>query len=134
MPAPKHAWTSVSHREEKPWGEAVKWHAAGHFDCKVITIRSGHRTSLKYHRTKDEVFYVMSGKILVRFGISKTLQNSEKYPWQERVLGTGEVFNVQSECPYRITALEESVLIEMGDRCIDNPIRLEDDYGRVNER
>jgi mannose-6-phosphate isomerase-like protein (cupin superfamily) len=134
MPAPKHAWTSTSSREEKPWGSAIKWHAAGNFHGKVITIFKGHRTSLKYHGTKDEVFYVMSGSVLVRFGISRTLQNSDKYPWQEKVLNTGDVFNVQSECPYRFTALEESVLIEMGDRSNDVPIRIEDDYGRADAK
>ena len=75
-----------------------------------------------------------SGKVLVTFGLSKTLENSEKYPWSERVLSAGDVFNVQSECPYRLQALEESIMIEVGDRCDDVPVRLEDDYGRADAR
>jgi mannose-6-phosphate isomerase-like protein (cupin superfamily) len=134
MPAPKHAWTAKSSREEKPWGSAVVWHSTGGFHGKVITIHEGKRTSLKYHRMKDEFFYVLSGKVLVRFGLSKTLENSEKYPWEEQVLSAGDVFNVQSECPYRFQALEESVLIEVGDRCGDVPIRIDDDYGRADAR
>jgi len=134
MPAPKHAWTAKSKCEDKPWGSAVIWYSTGGFHGKVITIHEGQRTSLKYHRMKDEFFYVLSGKVLVTFGLSKTLENSEKYPWSERVLSAGDVFNVQSECPYRLQALEESIMIEVGDRCDDVPVRLEDDYGRADAR
>jgi hypothetical protein len=40
---------------------------------------------------------------------------------------------VQSECPYRIEALEESEIIEVGDRSDNEPVRLEDDYGRAKK-
>ena len=39
--------------------------------------------------------------------------------------------NVQSMCVYRIHALEESVIIEIGDFQLGNDfVRIEDDYGR----
>ena len=38
--------------------------------------------------------------------------------------------NVQSHCPYRFTALEDSTIVEIGNHLQDKPVRLEDDYGR----
>ena len=134
MPAPKHAWKTTSTQESKPWGSARVWYATGGFHGKVIHILEGKRTSLKYHRTKDEFFYVLSGMVRVRFGNSKTLEDGEKYPWKEVILKPGDVFNVQSECPYRFQAIEDSTLVEVGDRSNDMPVRLEDDYGRIDEK
>jgi mannose-6-phosphate isomerase-like protein (cupin superfamily) len=133
MPAPKHAWVTSSKTESKPWGSSQFWHADSGFHGKVITIREGKRTSLKYHKIKDEFFFILSGRVRVMFGNSRTLENSDKHPWNEKVLGPGDVFNVQSECPYRFHALEESVIIEVGNRPADEPVRIEDDYGRKNE-
>lgn len=134
MRAPKHAWKTKSTYEDKPWGSAKTWPATGGFHGKAISILEGKRTSLKYHRNKDEFFYVLSGSVKVRFGNSRTLDDPEKHKWQEIILGPGDVFNVQSECPYRFHAIEDSTLIEVGNRPHDHPVRLEDDYGRADEK
>ena len=131
MAAPKEAWPSQSVKEEKPWGYTWHWHTNSIVHGKQITIYEGHRTSLKYHKVKNEVFFVLRGRVKVTYGSSRTLENEEKYPYSTKVLVPGEVLNVQSECPYRIEALEESVIIEIGDRNDNCPVRLEDDYGRA---
>jgi len=130
MPAPKDAWTSSSISESKPWGETHVWHALGHIHGKLIHIRKGERTSLKYHKVKTEIFFVISGELKVTFGNSKTLKNPEKYPYQTKTLRPMEVLYVQSECPYRLEATEDSQVIEVGDRVADEPVRIDDDYGR----
>ena len=132
MRAPKHAWVTKSSLEEKPWGSAQVWNSNCEFHGKVITIRKGSRTSLKYHRIKNEFFLVLNGLVKITFGNSRTLEKPEKYPWSERILSPGDVFNVQSECPYRLEALEESMIVEIGDKENDPPVRIEDDYGRAN--
>ena len=76
---------------------------------------------------------MLSGKVKVTYGNSRTLEKPEKHPYQVRVLGPQEIFIVQTECPYRFEALEECVIIEIGDRSDNNPIRLEDDYGRAKK-
>jgi hypothetical protein len=82
---------------------------------------------------KNEVFYVMSGSVRVTYGDSKTLKNSEKHPYQTKVLKSTDVMHVQSECPYRLEALEDAVIVEIGDRVDDHPVMLEDDYGRAKK-
>ena len=133
MAAPKESWRSKSSKESKPWGDTVVWHTFQSIHGKVITIHKGHRTSLKYHSIKNEVFFVLRGLVKVTHGNSKTLKDSEKHPYRVSILKPGEILMVQSECPYRIEALEESEIIEVGDRCDNEPIRLEDDYGRAKK-
>jgi len=129
---PKHAWTSKSTRAETPWGESTSWNAIQGIHGKIIKIREGLRTSLKYHKTKNEVFFVLSGIVRVDFGNSKTLGDPEKHPMQSQILRPGDVLNVQSECPYRITALEDCTIVEVGDKFEVQSVRIEDDYGRVS--
>jgi len=133
MPAPKTAWISSSKSESKPWGETRVWQTHGTIHGKVITLHAGNRTSLKYHKLKNEVFYVVSGVVRVTYGDSKTTKSSEKHPYQTKVLKSTDVLHVQSECPYRLEALEESVIVEIGDRVDDCPVVMEDDYGRAKK-
>jgi mannose-6-phosphate isomerase-like protein (cupin superfamily) len=132
--APKQAWVSTSSRENNPWGESTVWDAPNGFHGKVIHIKEGHRTSLKYHRIKSEVFLILSGTVRVDFGNSSTLDKPEKYPMQSLILREGSVLHVPSECPYRLAALEDCRIVEVGDRRDDDPVRIEDDYGRTNGR
>ena len=80
MRAPKHAWVTKSSNEEKPWGTAQAWSSTADFQGKLITIRRGHRTSLKFHKIKNEFFLIMSGLVKATFGSSRTIEKPEKYP------------------------------------------------------
>ena len=130
MPAPKHSWVTKSSEESKPWGRTRAWTTMGSLQGKVIHIRAGERTSLKYHRVKSEVFFVMSGRVRAIYGDSKTLENPEKHPYQSTILEANDILHVQSECPYRLEAIDDCQIIEVGDRAEDLPVRIEDDYGR----
>lgn len=126
----KCAWVTEWKREEKPWGHEMVWSSfsAGH--GKLLTLENGKRTSLKYNPQKNESLIVLTGKVHARFGDEHTLEDDIGHPWQEAILQPGMTLNVQSRCPYRLTALETSTIIEIGNHLSDSPIRLEDDYGR----
>lgn len=130
MPAPKQAWITKSSEESKPWGETRVWHTMSSLHGKLIHIRKGERTSLKYHTIKSEVFFILKGQVRATYGSSKTLRDPEKHPYETRVLGQFDVLHVQSECPYRLEALDDCQIIEVGDRADNEPVRIEDDYGR----
>ncbi len=130
----KSSWKTTSTSEEKPWGHEIRWHAIGTISGKCLKISKGLRTSLKYYPLKDEVLFLYRGKIVVEHGDEGTLSNPQKFPWKETTLVPGELMNVQSGCPYRIEALEDSEVVEIGTRVNHPAIRIEDDYGReVNE-
>jgi len=97
---------------------------------KLLNIRKGLRTSLKYHNLKDEVLFLLEGKVEVLHGRSKTLNNPSKHPFEKVILKPGECMIIQAGSPYRIEALEESQIIEVGNRSSDVSVRLLDDYGR----
>jgi len=131
MPAPKHSWTSKSTSETKPWGETQTWNTIHSFYGKKIIIRKGERTSLKFHKLKNETFFILEGTASIVLGSSRTLANSSKYPYEQKNIFAGDVLTVQSECPYRITAITDCVIIEIGDKADDKHVILEDDYGRA---
>ena len=49
------------------------------------------------------------------------------------ILETGRCLHVHSGCPYRLKALEDSEVIEIGNSINDTPVRIEDDYGRTDK-
>jgi len=126
----KTAWITKWRREDKPWGHEMIWasFAAGH--GKLLWLEKGKRTSLKYNPQKNESLIVLSGKVHAKYGDEYTLEDEVGHPWQEAILEPGMTLNVQSHCPYRFTALEDSTIIEIGNHLQDKPVRLEDDYGR----
>ena len=128
----KSCWMSSSTVHNKPWGVEHIWSALGTLQGKMLFIRSDQRTSLKYNTLKDECLYVLNGTIEIEFGCEGTLVDPVQYPFQKIVISSGECFNVQSGCPYRISAHATGAeVIEISERKFNSKtIRLEDDYGR----
>ena len=130
----KTAWVSKgSTLTEKPWGHEVTWTGFGGIHGKALFIKSGHRTSLKYNSRKTEVLMVMSGSAEAVFGSELTLKNPKGYPYDTEILSVGDSLLVQSGCPYRIRAISDCEIFEIGDNSQDTPVRIEDDYGRFKK-
>ena len=89
--------------------------------------------SFKYNVLKSETLTILSGKVLAIYSSEKYFIEPDKYPLIENILESGMMLNVQSGCPYRLTALEDSKIIEVGNSRCSTVIRLEDDYGRANK-
>ena len=127
----KCAWVSRSWRKnEKPWGHEMSWSsfAAGH--GKLLFLNKGHRTSLKYNNHKCETLVIISGKVNVTYGDEKSISMPKLHPLRTETLSPGDCLHVYSMCPYRISAIEDSQIVEIGNYLNDTPTRLEDDYGR----
>ena len=128
----KAAWRGKSSVQKKPWGHEEVWAAIHQINGKILHIRAGERTSLKYHKNKDEVLYMMSGRANVIHADEKwhkynvALQTTDFLP--------GNYFAIQSMCLYRIEAIDDCVIIEIGTKgsVSSDMVRLEDDYGRAD--
>jgi len=129
----KSSWKSKSSLYVTPWGSEIRWAATSGVNGKCLSINKGMRTSLKYYKLKDEVLFLYKGKILVTHGDEKTLAYPETHPYVQSILSPGEMVIVQSCCPYRIEALEDSEVMEIGSRGQCDMVMLEDDYGRVEK-
>ena len=126
----KSIWKGSSHKHEKPWGSEVSWRGPASYG-KILTIKKGCRTSFKMNKIKDEVLHVTAGSIKATFSDEYFFNDPSQHPMETKILSKGDVLNVQSGCPYRIEAIEESVIVEIGNQSRSDVVRIMDDYGRA---
>jgi mannose-6-phosphate isomerase len=110
-------------RVEKPWGHELIWAHTDRYVGKILHVRKGHALSLQYHRTKDETVHLLSGRL--------ELQTGDGAQLERRVLRPGESFHITPGLRHRMTALEDSDVLEASTCELDDVVRLEDRYGRV---
>ncbi|MCK4787369.1 MAG: hypothetical protein KAV87_26665, partial [Desulfobacteraceae bacterium] len=104
-------------RVEKPWGYEVVFAENELYTGKLLLINEGCRTSLQYHKVKDETFYINSGKVVIEIGNTKVTPSCN------------EAIRIRPNVIHRITAIESSVVFEVSTPH-KGTVRLEDDYGR----
>ena len=131
----KTAWITRGKDEivVKPWGTEKVWSGFNGVHGKLLFIDKGKKTSLKFHKIKTEVLFLKTGKVQVIFGNESTFTDNIANPLQKEILLPGDALLVQSGCPYRIIALENSEIIEIGNYNSDKPVRVLDDYGRESD-
>ena len=135
MKIPKHvktSWIASSAEAETPWGREIIWPAIHRMQGKILHIRQGCRTSLKYYKLKNEVLYVLKGTVKVLHGDELSLIDPVAHPLREITLEEGQLLGVQSGSPYRIEAVTDCQIIEIGESHSEKPVRIEDDYGRAD--
>ena len=81
---------------------------------KLLYFIRGKQCSWHYHEKKDEVFYVQSGKLLVKFSEGDDLSMAN-----EVVLGPGENFYVPTGLRHRMIALEDTEMFEFSTQHFD---------------
>lgn len=79
----------------------------------VFEIRKGFSRGDHYHETKEEIFYLFSGRIKATF---VDLDNLEL---EERVLEKGDRIRVMPRCGHRFEALEDTVVVEYSPQVYD---------------
>ena len=122
-------WTGKSQANQKPWGYEIEWN--GIFHGKEIHLKASHRTSLKFHKGKEEVLYIQHGEIEAEIADECHFEDAGNCPSRVVKLGPGDIINVQAGCAYRLTAIDDSIIFEISSGfSSDPPVRLEDDYGR----
>ena len=112
-------------RVEKPWGYEIIYALTDHYCGKVLFIRKDEQLSLQFHREKDEVIYVHSGRIEMEIG-------DPGGPLDIEVVGPGHAFHIQPGTVHRWRALEDTTVLEVSTPEIDDIVRLEDRYGRAD--
>ena len=128
-------WKSKTNTEPKPWGEVINITSPFSVKGKIIKINADERTSLKYYNNLNQVLYCLSGKILVYAPDEKEFGDFTRDGANYFELLPGDSINIQSGSPYRLTAYENSVLVEvLIGHVLGASVMLEDDYGRVNNK
>ncbi len=120
----KQDWVSAVRRVDKPWGHEVIFALVdGKFCGKAIHITQGHSLSLQYHEEKEETISVQSGRLKVEIGLHEDAL-------EEFELEAGESIHLVPFTRHRVTALEDTVMLEASTTELDDVVRLEDRYGR----
>ena len=114
-------------RVEKPWGYELHWAKTERYVGKVLHVKAGHALSLQYHNVKDETIYVYSGKMLFEV-------EQKKGELTKIEMGPGDVFHVMPKTVHRMTAIEDTDILEVSTPELDDVVRLEDRYGRVDSK
>tara|TARA_R110002020_G_scaffold76558_2_gene193920 strand:+ start:3395 stop:3754 length:360 start_codon:yes stop_codon:yes gene_type:complete len=98
----------------KGWG-FEKWIVNCEEYCgKLLYFIKGKRCSWHYHILKDEVFYIQSGKILVKYSEGDDLELAN-----ETVLSSGDNFHVYRGLRHQMIALEDTQLFEFSTQHFD---------------
>ena len=113
-------------RVEKPWGYELHWAKTDRYVGKLIHVNRGHALSLQYHNQKDETIYLWSGKLLFEIEENGTLTKREMMP--------GEAVHVTPKTVHRMTAIEDSDILEASTPELHDVVRLEDRYGREDKK
>ena len=105
---------SIKH-VDKGWGYE-KWIVNKTQYCgKLLYFMKGKRCSWHYHKIKDEVFYVQSGKLLVKYSNDDDLEKANK-----KVLKPGDNFHVYTGLRHQMIALEDTELFEFSTQHFDS--------------
>ncbi len=98
----------------KGWG-FEKWIVNCDEYCgKILYIVKGKMCSWHYHKLKDEVFYIQSGKVLVKYSDSDNIKEAKNI-----TLSKGDNFHVYRGLKHRLIALEDSEVFEFSTKHYD---------------
>jgi mannose-6-phosphate isomerase-like protein (cupin superfamily) len=104
----------------KGWGYE-KWIVNKEEYCgKLLFFEKSKKCSYHYHKVKDEVFYVQSGKIIITYGNTDDMSEAKTI-----ILLPGEKFHVPVGLRHQMQAIEDTELFEFSTQ------HFEDDSYRV---
>ena len=118
-------WAFDVTRVDKPWGHELIWALSDVYCGKVLFVKAGAALSLQFHREKDESWYVQSGRAKLELG------EAGEAVLRQEVVGPGAAFRYRPGTVHRVTAIEDTTILEVSTPQLDDVVRLEDLYGRA---
>lgn len=105
---------------EKPWGKEEILETNKNYTLKRLTMFKDCKCSLQYHNFKKETIYVLSGELKITIGDSY------------KILKKHESITINPKIVHRMESLIESVYLESSTSELDDVVRIEDDYNRID--
>ena len=102
----------------KPWGWEMLWTLTARYAAKIIYIRRGQEVALRYHREKEESFFLRTGRVIFEL-------EDEQGKLRERWLEPGDSQHVPAGRLHRVIALEDSELLGVSTPEIDDVERVD---------
>lgn len=111
---------------ERTWGKEILLALIpGKYTVKRLEVRAGEMGGLQYHHLKDEVGVMLSGTMIVRYddGSGKLI---------EQIVGPGDVMHFAPGLVHQTEAVTDVVYIEASTPHFNDRVRVEKNYGIVN--
>lgn len=102
---------------KKGWGHELIWSTTDKYCGKLMKFNTGAKFSMHFHAEKDETWYVLSGKFIVKY---IETNNADVF---EKELNVGDTWHNPPLLPHQLFCLEEGTLIE-----VSTPDSVEDNY------
>jgi mannose-6-phosphate isomerase len=116
-------YRTTPRKVEKPWGWELVWAEADDYVGKLLFVRAGESLSLQYHEVKDESWLVQEGRARLELGdVDGELEVVEIAP--------GDAYRFRPGTVHRVTAIEDTTVVEVSTNHLTDVVRLEDSYGR----
>jgi mannose-6-phosphate isomerase-like protein (cupin superfamily) len=117
-------WAFEVKKVQKPWGHELIWALSDTYCGKVLFVKAGAALSLQFHNEKDESWLVQSGRAKLELGdVGQKLLSEE-------VVGAGAAFRYRPGTVHRVTAIDDTTILEVSTPHLDDIVRLDDLYGR----
>lgn len=91
---------------EKKWGREIWVHNCEEYCGKILEIKKDHSFSLHYHISKKETFYVLEGKMILKY------VDPDKGEHKNIELKVGDIIEVPRGAPHQIICLENGKIAE----------------------
>lgn len=108
---------------DRPWGqEDLLAMVSKQFSVKRLRINKGNKGGLQYHRLKDEVAILISGRMLIRYDIGDGVL-------REKILEPGQTAHFPPGLVHQEEALTDCEVIEASTPHFNDRVRVEGIYG-----
>ena len=98
----------------KGWGYE-KWIVNKEQYCgKLLFFHKNKKCSWHFHKIKDEVFYIQSGKLLVKYSLNTDISKAN-----EIILEKGDHFHIKIGLNHQMIALEDTEMFEFSTQHFD---------------
>ncbi len=104
-------------RVKKGWGSELIWATNDKYCAKMLNFDEGARFSMHFHAVKDESWYVLSGKFIVRY------IECSNATIQEHILNAGDTWHNEPLLPHQLICVEAGTILE-----VSTPDSVEDNF------
>jgi len=107
-------------KEDKYWGFIQSIYADEEFTLKEIFMKAGTQSSMEYHLTKDEKYFIREGKLKLGLRIGRAQNKSI-------ILEKGDVYHVPPGLMHMRMAIEDTTIIEWSNKDDDHDSNIVED-------
>ena len=108
---------------ERPWGtEDLLALVSKQFSVKRLKVKAGNKGGLQYHRHKDEVQIMISGKMIIRYDLGDKVLH-------EKIVEAGDVVHFPPGLVHQEEAITDCELFEASSPHFNDRVRVEKYYG-----